>query len=206
MTLDNVRYSSRVADIGAGMSDGPHRSLEMRKGWKRVAESADNRAFEPAEVRVAMAYALEEDCRGEMAGDFIKVVHKICEDQRQSLFGDALVPKLESLRNDAGSGIGRVLVEYAIKEAVKGKSGTDVLSKALNNALRDRSARNARQVEEHYYRKSTAKRATNVRSRMENAIGSTDFSGISQRILNPNTKGSDAKSLKREGLDDGVKL
>jgi len=29
------------------MSDGPHRSLEMRKGWKRVAESADNRAFEP---------------------------------------------------------------------------------------------------------------------------------------------------------------
>ncbi|OLE12749.1 MAG: hypothetical protein AUG89_06855 [Acidobacteria bacterium 13_1_20CM_4_56_7] len=31
---------------------------------------------------------------------------KVCEGQRQSLFGDALVPKLESLRNDAGPGIG----------------------------------------------------------------------------------------------------
>jgi len=206
MTLDNVRYYCTLTDIGAGMSDGPHRSLEMRKGWKRVAESADNRAFEPEEVRVAIAYALEEDCRGEMGGDFVKAVHNVCQHQRQSLFGDALVQKLEALRNEAGSGIGRVLVEYAIKEAVKGSAGSDVLSKALNNALRDRGARNARQVEEHYHRKSTAKRATNVRSRMENAIGSTDFSGIAQRILNPTAKGSDVKSLKREGLDDGVKL
>jgi len=39
----------------------------MRKGWKRVAESADNQAFGTDEIRDAILPALEEDCRAKSA-------------------------------------------------------------------------------------------------------------------------------------------
>ena len=48
------------------MSDGPHRSLPMKKGWQHVAERADNRAFGADEISTAMIPALERDCRDEM--------------------------------------------------------------------------------------------------------------------------------------------
>ncbi len=32
------------------MSDGPHRSLPMRPGWKRVAERAYNPNFDPVQI------------------------------------------------------------------------------------------------------------------------------------------------------------
>ena len=32
------------------MSDGPHKSLNMRSGWKKLAERADQPAFEPEHV------------------------------------------------------------------------------------------------------------------------------------------------------------
>jgi hypothetical protein len=52
------------------MSDGPHRSLPMRLGWKRVAECGDNRAFVSEEVSEAIVPALEQDCHAEMAEPF----------------------------------------------------------------------------------------------------------------------------------------
>jgi hypothetical protein len=49
------------------MSDGPHRSLPMRRGWKRVAERGDKRAYASEEVSEAIIVALEQDCRQEMS-------------------------------------------------------------------------------------------------------------------------------------------
>lgn len=40
------------------MSDGPHKSLPMRRAWRRLAEYADNRNF-------------ERDCRGEVGCSFL---------------------------------------------------------------------------------------------------------------------------------------
>ena len=53
------------------MSDGPHRSLPMRRPWKTVAECADNAAFEVDEIREAIVPALEQDCRREMRREFL---------------------------------------------------------------------------------------------------------------------------------------
>lgn len=41
------------------MSDGPHRSLRMKRGWQRVAERADNGAFGVDEISNAVIPALE---------------------------------------------------------------------------------------------------------------------------------------------------
>ncbi|MCY4635508.1 MAG: hypothetical protein OXG04_13560 [Acidobacteria bacterium] len=43
----------------AQLSDGPHRSLNMRRGWKRLAERAANAAFDDNERRDALAGALQ---------------------------------------------------------------------------------------------------------------------------------------------------
>ncbi len=40
------------------MSDGPHRSLNMRRGWKRFAKRADKEAYAPEEVCDAIPAAL----------------------------------------------------------------------------------------------------------------------------------------------------
>ena len=53
------------------MSDGPHRSLPMRPGWKRLAQRADNANFTPAQVHEALLPALSEDCRIEMTTAFL---------------------------------------------------------------------------------------------------------------------------------------
>ena len=48
------------------MSDGPHRSLPLRPGWKRTAERADTPAYEATEVTRAASRALEDDWRAEV--------------------------------------------------------------------------------------------------------------------------------------------
>src|SRR5713101_9857445 len=101
------------------MSDGPHRSLPMRKGWKRVAESADNDAFGTDEIRDAILPALEEDCRGEISPEFFGSLRRVCADQEASLFENDVTPSLEALRSAAGAGLGRVVLNYALQQAAR---------------------------------------------------------------------------------------
>src|SRR5689334_18288547 len=129
------------------MSDGPHRSLPMRRGWQRVAESAANEAFGSDEIRDAIAPALEQDCRGEMPREFIDRFQDVCADQASSLFRDGLAASLEALRKDAGPGLGRTVLDYAIKAASNGGNTGDLPEKALKDALIDRGARGIWQVE-----------------------------------------------------------
>jgi hypothetical protein len=186
------------------MSDGPHRSLPMRRGWKRLAEFADNQTFERDEIRDAVVPALERDCRGEMSRDFLDLC-RACDDQQNSLFRNDTRP-LESLRPAAGSGMGRVVLDYAIQAAARGEAGENISEKAMTQTLVDRAARGARQVEEHYYRKSTKTRATKVRERIEQGIGRADIGGLARKVLKAESEKSAGAPAKRQGLDEGVKL
>ena len=49
------------------MSDGPHKSLNMKPGWKKVAERADLAAFEPEQVSEKLMSALQDDWATRMA-------------------------------------------------------------------------------------------------------------------------------------------
>jgi hypothetical protein len=183
------------------MSDGPHRSLPMRPGWKRVAECGDNHAFAPEEVSNAIIPALEQDCRAEMTPEFLDA---FC-DLYGSLFKDQLGPELEALRGAAGCGIGRIVLDHAIQMSANGETGPEAPVQALANALTDRAARGARQVEEHYCRESNEVRAQNVRARIEQGVGGADVDGLARRVLKRDS-GSSAPPVKQQGLDDGVRL
>jgi hypothetical protein len=178
----------------------------MRRGWQRVAECGDNRAFAPEEVTAAIIPALEEDCRAELPSEFLENLCRVYRDQEVSLFKDELAARLEALRAIAGYGIGRVILDHAIQLSERGETGLDGGAvKAVIAALTDRAARGARQVEEHYCRRSTEPRALRVRARIEDAIDNarSGIEGFARRTLKLDF-GPSAAVRKNRGLDDGV--
>jgi hypothetical protein len=187
------------------MSDGPHRSLPMRRGWKRVAERGDKQAYASHEVSEAIVTALEQDCRKEISSSFLDAAWRIFSDTEPMLFAQRLSAQLEPLRQTAGSGIGRAVLEEAILVAERGGKGKEGLVEAVKNALTDRAAKGARQVEEHYCRESSGSRAERVRKRIEKGIGGAALDGLARKILKIDQTVSKRLAI-QQGLDDGVKI
>ncbi len=187
------------------MSDGPHRSLPMRLGWKHVAERGDKRAFTADEISHAIVPALAQDCRAEMQPGLIDRVYKAFRDHETSLFKDGISKQLDGLRDIAGSGIGRMVLDHAMLVAERGVTGRTGLEQALKNALADRAAKGARQVEEHYCRESSSPRAQKVRERIEEGIRGADIGGLVRQIIDADSP-SPRQPLRQEGLDDGVRF
>jgi hypothetical protein len=185
------------------MSDGPHRSLPMRRAWKKVAECGANRAFASEEVSQRIAPALEEDCRAELAPVFIDALQTLYG----SLFRNQIESELEGLRNLVGPGIGRVILDHAIQLAADGEIGPDVPLKVVSNGLADRAQRCSRQVEEHYLRESSDRKAKHVRNRIDDGISkaATAVEALARRILKIES-GSSTRPQKQDGLDDGVRF
>jgi hypothetical protein len=149
------------------MSDGPHRSLNMTRSWKQVAERSDKRSYSSGEISDSFVGALEKDCRREINPGFIDTAWRIFSDPEPSLFVTKISDQLETLRRQARSGMGRSVLDQAILSAERGKTGREGLTEAVKNALGDRAARAMRQIEEHYCRESSNPRADRVRTRME---------------------------------------
>lgn len=188
------------------MSDGPHRSLPMKRGWKRVAERADNRAFAPEEISTAIVPALAEDCRDEMSAEFIDSIRGMFEEQETLLFKDDLKAQVEALRDQAGCGIGRTLLDNLVQISASDAPGLLALINAMRAALTDRANRCSRQTEEHYCRKSSTPRANNVRARFEQGIAGAALDALARQILRIDARSPARPKLKRQGLDDGVSL
>ena len=78
------------------MSDGPHRSLPMRPGWKKVAEYADNEASARDEVRDAVESAVEKDWRKDISRTLISSIHDVLGGT--TLFSEDTLHSIEDLR------------------------------------------------------------------------------------------------------------
>jgi hypothetical protein len=180
----------------------------MPPTWKRVAVRGDKSAYAIEEIGAALVPALDQDARGALAPNFLDGLRAICADQERSLFRDDIEPQLEALRSLTGAGLGRVVLDEAVRLSAGGEEGLNIAVKAVESALTDRAARGARQVEEHYFRKSTAPRANNVRDRIEEAIGvSRDgIAGLARRLLGIDMDRPTRRPLRQQGLDDGVRL
>ena len=188
------------------MSDGPHRSLPMRSGWKRVAERGANSAFSTGEIASAIIPALEQDCRAELAPQFADDVCALLRERDSMLFKDDLRPQLEALRADAGAGIGRAFLDNVIHLTPQSAADFDIAAKAMTAALTDRAARCNRQVEEHYHRKSTAPRAQNTRNRIEKSIAEARIDSLARAVLKLDGHRPARRTVRQQGLDDGVRL
>ncbi len=61
------------------MSDGPHRSLPMRNGWRKLAERAANTNFEPTEISEAIPIAIKDDWDAEGCDQTVRELRDILE-------------------------------------------------------------------------------------------------------------------------------
>src|SRR3989442_9513982 len=111
------------------MSDGPHRSLPMKRRWQYVAERADKRAYTTGEISEVIAPALEQDCRDEMSPEFLGSLRRVVEEP--SLFRDDVAARLEALRPQAGSSLGRVVLDNVALLSAAEADGLRLMQEAL---------------------------------------------------------------------------
>ena len=111
----------------------------MRPAWRRVAERGDKRAFTPEEISKALAPALEQDCRDDMSPEFLSGIRRVVGEP--SLFKDDVAGRLEALRPQAGSGIGRVVLDNVGLLSAADADGFVVVREAVKAALMDRANR-----------------------------------------------------------------
>lgn len=188
------------------MSDGPHKSLPMRPGWKKFAERADRAAFEPDQVAELAVPALEEDWREDVAPHIGALRNVLGDAGQRSLFGDADTGALEALKRlNPGNSLWRAVVDRVAQAVAEGQDGADALLHGVRNALLDRGARGVRQVEEHYLRRTEESRAQRVGRRMEDGLSRAAVEAMARRVLGLDA-GSAPQPKKLQGLDDGVRF
>ncbi|MEJ0098506.1 MAG: hypothetical protein WDO12_01660 [Pseudomonadota bacterium] len=126
------------------MSDGPHKSLNMSRRWKHLAERADNRAYSLDEVAKAYLPVLDKSCREEVPLTVWRELARIFAGEQQMLFAEQHGEEIRALRQQvAGQPLGCSLVDLAELAASKGPLN-EGNPRQRNDASAD-AARGARQ-------------------------------------------------------------
>ena len=186
------------------MSDGPHRSLPMRPAWRRVAHWADRPAFEAEQVSEALAQAVEQDCRQELRPEFLADLRRVIEEP--SLFREDISARVAALSPNAGAGIERAVMDRLSFLTESEAASFTTLQAAVASAAQDCANRRARQIEEHFLRRTSSSRARDMRSRLQAANDVTSFASMADRSLGVDPRHRPASPTRHTGLDDGVKL
>jgi hypothetical protein len=113
------------------MSDGPHRSLPMRRHWKDLAERSAKAAFSPDQVSEALPHALKK----EIPAAPIKEIRDIMGSD--TLFSELRIERLDALRQTHRSAAATHVIDCAIAAAASGLTGEAGTHAALQNALQD---------------------------------------------------------------------
>lgn len=178
----------------------------MPPGWRRFAEFAENRNFDPADVCNAAVGALEEDWRLHVPPSIVEGLRKAFLDRQADLFADQRARSLEELAPEtAGHGLGRLLLDHAITRVRNGAFGEKALAEVGESALLTRGSRGIRQVEEHYCREGAGAQAKDVRGRLEDGCRAAPLSSLARELLGIGPSIPRAP-LKHSDLDDGVAL
>lgn len=191
------------------MSDGPFRSLPMRRGWQDLAERADNSNFDADEIGSALAPALRQDWTEECGPELLAGIDRVVAAASQGhLFGGEDVA-IDALRRIAAGFPLRGLIVDCLGQTLAddGLAGDAAKAEAVASALADWSLRSARGVEEHGLRENLNRScAVNARQRIEAAIAQTSFEGLARQLLVLNPAPVPRTPPKLGGLDDGVPI
>lgn len=185
------------------MSDGPHRSLPMRRWWRKVAERADKPAFSVSECAEAIAVAMERECREGLRPRFREGLQGLHSEP--GLFGTAESPQLRSLALEAETPLERCVMDNIAILTPEDWKDFNRISKAVSNAMRDGTPRFLSQIEEHTLR-AAPRRAQHVRERLNEAVQAANLEEVTRRVLQPSTRTAPANVKPKTGLEEGVTL
>lgn len=189
------------------MSDGPHRSLPLRKPWKELAKRGDQSVYSDEQVAEAAADALASDFRSEVKWQLLDALKSIFTGRNNSLgIQEIALQELEEAKTLAAASVfGMSAINWSITLINEGRFGLDAFFDAIGLAAKQRGDANIRQVQEHYVRDSNPRRAANVGKRLQSA-----FSGFSERKLGSMLTALESagarRSRKKIDLDEGVRL
>lgn len=188
------------------MSDGPHKTLPMRRAWKELSKRADKKAYDEADVREALPRALSNDWNNEVSYALISTLKNVFTGPDNSLrLPEIALQQLEAAKSlAAGSAFGTSAVAWSIQMVHEGRINETAMLEAVGNAALERAYGGFRQVEEHYYRESTKRRADGVRGRLENAAAGFTSNELGRQLINPGSR--PAALNKKRSVDDGVRL
>ncbi|CAI07456.1 hypothetical protein ebA2389 [Aromatoleum aromaticum EbN1] len=189
------------------MSDGPHRSLPMRRPWKELAKRGDQCAYDAEQVAEAAAGALASDFKNEIKWSLVDALKSIFTGRDNSLgLPEIALQELEDAKSlAAGSVFGTNAVAWSIDLINEGRFGLDAFHEAIGLAAKMRGFANVRQVEEHYLRESNQRRADHVSVRLSSAISSFSEGRLGAMLVSPESAGAH-RPEKRTHLDEGVPL
>lgn len=186
------------------MSDGPHRSLPLRRAWKKVCEIADGRAHALEEVIERIPAALAADAKGEISERLLKNLRRILNPEQLDLIDDAR-QQVAALRPEATSVMEIDLVE-AVGDALRdGKSRSEAFQTGAEVVLEERGHAAKRSVVEHYLRKAPQARAAHVEQRVAEALkrAGDSLRDLAAGITTGSIQRAIPEAVDRSGLDDG---
>jgi hypothetical protein len=189
------------------MSDGPHRSLPMRKAWKELAKRGDQRTYDSEQVAEAAAYALASDFKNEVSGTLISALKDVFTRNDNSLgLPEIALHQLEEAKAlAAGSVFGMNAVAWSIQLVDEGRLDKSALYEAVGLAAKERGFANTRSVEEHYLRESNQRRADGMSARLNSAISGLSEVKLGSMLVDLEPAAARGPR-KRTDLNDGVPL
>lgn len=189
------------------MSDGPHKSLNMRRAWKRLAKVTDNPNSGDDEILECIRDAHQKDWNREKCETTVNRIQEIVCDQQSPMFRDFVVERLEELRPLAGGfPMSLLVLDCVIDTVSSGQDGDSAVIGGVQNALAEWSMRHSREMEEHYRRESSDWRASRLRDRYGAMVGQTNFHTLAESVIDRTQKKGNHTPRKRTDLDDGVSL
>ena len=189
------------------MSDGPYKSLSLKPCWRYAAKCAYKEAFSHDEIVESVKRASLADWRTEVRQSFIKSVTTIVTSSgQQTLFADQTLSDLAALRRNCASPLEALFIRSAIDAVAAGRTGSDAVQSAAEDALTDRLLCNYRQVEEHVRRDDSVRNAESVRNRFETAHRQINLPGLAQTALGTGEPLTRHTRTQFTDLDAGVPL
>jgi hypothetical protein len=187
------------------MSDGPHRSLPMNKGWRTAAQQAEGSGFEPACVADQLFQGIANDFKSEVPVVVNELLQSLLKDGRQFLLGHVLDGHFTNAKDRAaGHSLAAQILRNVELELKMGASSNDAVRNGVSDALISRLGERLRQIEEHYLRhpRSSDSMTGNVRRRLELGAQSVLLTRLTNCVLGLD-KLSNHPIAMHTGLDDG---
>lgn len=193
-----MRY---IYDIGAIMSDGPHKSLPMNSRWRKVAEMADRSSEDIEDVAYVVFRAVEQDWRLEIPDALVRKIRDL--EARLDLLVNE---KIEDIRKSAGcSPIANFFLDNLLHLSNDNVPLKEAMVRAATLSIIDKTSRCRRQMEEHYLRESGRTRSGRLANRLAEVVKGLGFDAFAKKMLQPDWKPL-PRLRKRNGIDDGVRL
>lgn len=187
------------------MSDGPLKSMKMRRHWRPFAERVENPACPLKEVCDALKHALKKD----FAEAPVEKVRNILGGghEQASLFPQERIAQLERLRREcSGSTAANTLIDCAVEAVTDGQGGEDAVKDVLKNAAESYTHNQFHGVEEHCQREG-GDSADIIRDRLQATRQACDYDALATDLANGDSiSGKSSGIEKHSGIDEGPPL